>query len=181
MRRDRCGAIGVGEGWTSGRSTWRTRDASPRGSGARRGRVSRPGRDQRDQNNLAEYDIGRALRLVTLKLVGYTEVIHALAPRLAPDSSILLFGGQALRRPYPGSTTITTVNGGVTGLMRTLIQQLAPIRVNAIHPGVVGDSPDGSSKPEAVREYHRSNTLSGGWSRWTRSSTRRSSCSRTAP
>ena len=116
---------------------------------------------ERDQNNLAEYDIGRALRLVTLKLVGYTEVIHALAPTLAPDSSILLFGGQALRRPYPGSTTITTVNGGVTGLMRTLIQQLAPIRVNAIHPGVVGDSPEWASKPEAVREYHRSNTLIG--------------------
>ena len=45
--------------------------------------------------------------------------------------------------------------------MRTLIQQLAPIRVNAIHPGVVGDSPEWASKPEAVREYHRSNTLIG--------------------
>jgi NAD(P)-dependent dehydrogenase (short-subunit alcohol dehydrogenase family) len=116
---------------------------------------------ERDQNNLAEYDIARALRLVTLKLVGYTEVIHALAPSLAPDSSILLFGGQALRRPYPGSTTITTVNGGVTGLMRTLGQQLAPVRVNAIHPGVVGDSPEWISKPEAVREFHRSHTLIG--------------------
>jgi NAD(P)-dependent dehydrogenase (short-subunit alcohol dehydrogenase family) len=116
---------------------------------------------ERDQNNLAEYDLARALRLVTLKLVGYTEVIHALAPALAPDSSILLFGGQALRRPYPGSTTITTVNGGVTGLMRTAMQQLAPIRVNAIHPGVVGDSPEWISKPEPVREYHRSNTLIG--------------------
>jgi NAD(P)-dependent dehydrogenase (short-subunit alcohol dehydrogenase family) len=45
--------------------------------------------------------------------------------------------------------------------MRTLIQQLAPIRVNAIHPGVVGDSPEWASKPEEVREYHRSNTLIG--------------------
>jgi NAD(P)-dependent dehydrogenase (short-subunit alcohol dehydrogenase family) len=116
---------------------------------------------ERDQNNLAAYDLARALRLVTLKLVGYTEVIHALAPTLAPDSSILLFGGQALRRPYPGSTTITTVNGGVTGLMRTAMQQLAPIRVNAIHPGVVGDSPEWISKPEPVREYHRSKTLIG--------------------
>ena len=37
---------------------------------------------ERDENNLAEYDIARAIRLVTLKLVGYTEVVHALAPRL---------------------------------------------------------------------------------------------------
>jgi NAD(P)-dependent dehydrogenase (short-subunit alcohol dehydrogenase family) len=116
---------------------------------------------ERDQNTLADYDLARAVRLVTLKLVGYTEVVHALAPSLAPDSSVLLFGGQALRRPYNGSTTITTVNGGVTGLMRTLTQQLAPIRVNAIHPGVVGDSPEWAPKPEAVREYHRSNTLIG--------------------
>jgi NAD(P)-dependent dehydrogenase (short-subunit alcohol dehydrogenase family) len=105
---------------------------------------------ERDQNTVQDYDVRRAIRLVTLKLVGYTEVVHALVPRLGSDSSILLFGGQALRRPYPGSTTVTTVNGGVTGLVRTLAVQLAPIRVNAIHPGIVGDSPEWSSKPEAV-------------------------------
>jgi NAD(P)-dependent dehydrogenase (short-subunit alcohol dehydrogenase family) len=105
---------------------------------------------ERDYNSVQEYDIPRALRLVTLKLVGYTEVVHALVPRLTTDASILLFGGQALRRPYPGSTTVTTVNGGVTGLVRTLALQLAPIRVNAIHPGIVGDSPEWSEKTEAV-------------------------------
>jgi len=105
---------------------------------------------ERDRNTVHEYDVGRAIRLVTLKLVGYTEVVHALAGRLTPEASILVFGGQALRRPYPGSTTITTVNGGVTGLVRTLALQLAPTRVNAIHPGIVGDSPEWSDKPEAV-------------------------------
>ena len=33
---------------------------------------------ERDVNKVHEYDIDAALRLVTLKLVGYTEVIHAL-------------------------------------------------------------------------------------------------------
>jgi NAD(P)-dependent dehydrogenase (short-subunit alcohol dehydrogenase family) len=105
---------------------------------------------ERDYNSVEEYDIAKAVRLVTLKLVGYTEVVHALVPRLTGNASILLFGGQALRRPYPGSTTVTTVNGGVTGLVRTLALQLAPVRVNAIHPGIVGDSPEWASKPEAV-------------------------------
>jgi NAD(P)-dependent dehydrogenase (short-subunit alcohol dehydrogenase family) len=105
---------------------------------------------ERDHNSVAEYDLARAIRLVTLKLVGYTEVVHALASRLTGEASILLFGGQALRRPYPGSTTVTTVNGGVTGLVRTLALQLAPIRVNAIHPGIVGDSPEWAEKTEAV-------------------------------
>jgi NAD(P)-dependent dehydrogenase (short-subunit alcohol dehydrogenase family) len=96
---------------------------------------------ERDVNTVADYDIDRALRLVTLKLVGYTEVVHALRSRIAPDGAIVLFGGLARDRPYPGSTTVSTVNGGIAALVHTLVVELAPIRVNAIHPGIVGDSP----------------------------------------
>ena len=96
---------------------------------------------ERDVNTVADYDIDRALRLVTLKLVGYTEVVHALRSRIASDGAIVLFGGLAKERPYPGSTTVSTVNGAVAGLLNTLVLELAPIRVNVIHPGFVGDSP----------------------------------------
>ena len=106
---------------------------------------------ERDVNKVGEYDIDAALRLVTLKLVGYTEVIHALLPRLRDDSAILIFGGLARDRPYPGSTTVTTVNGGVTGLVRTLVIELAPTRVNALHPAIVGDSPQWVDMPDERR------------------------------
>ena len=89
----------------------------------------------RDQNTVADYDIVKAIRLVTLKLVGYTEVVHTLRPRLTDDASIVLFGGMAKERPYPGSTTVTTVNGGVVGLTRTLVEELKPLRVNSHPPG----------------------------------------------
>jgi NAD(P)-dependent dehydrogenase (short-subunit alcohol dehydrogenase family) len=95
----------------------------------------------RDANTVREYNLEGALHLVTLKLVGYTEVVHALLDRLDDESAIILFGGLAKDRPYPGSTTVSTVNGGVTGLVRSLVTELAPIRVNALHPGIVGDSP----------------------------------------
>jgi len=96
----------------------------------------------RDVNTrIADYDIDLAQRLVTLKLVGYPEVVHALRSRMAPDAAIVMFGGLAMLRPYPGSNTVSTVNGGVIGLMNTLIVELAPVRVNVIHPGIVGDSP----------------------------------------
>jgi NAD(P)-dependent dehydrogenase (short-subunit alcohol dehydrogenase family) len=107
----------------------------------------------RDQNTTRDYDIARALYLVTLKLIGYTEVLHQLHDRLTPDASVLLFGGMAKERPYPGSTTVTTVNGGVVGLTRTLVEELRPIRVNSIHPGVVGDSPYWAEKPAAIERY----------------------------
>jgi NAD(P)-dependent dehydrogenase (short-subunit alcohol dehydrogenase family) len=102
---------------------------------------------ERDQNSVADYRIGGALRLVTLKLVGYTEVVHALHGRLSGGASIVMFGGLAKDRPYPGSTTVSTVNGGVIGMVHALTTEMAPIRVNAIHPGIVGDSPQWRDKP----------------------------------
>ena len=102
---------------------------------------------ERDLNSVRDFDIDRALGLVTTKLVGYTEVVHTLLDRLDDESAILLFGGMAKERPYPGSTTVTTVNGGVVGLVRTLAIELAPIRVNAIHPGIVPETPFWEGKP----------------------------------
>jgi NAD(P)-dependent dehydrogenase (short-subunit alcohol dehydrogenase family) len=96
---------------------------------------------ERDSNTLKDYDLEKAIRLVTLKLVGYTEVLHALHPALHDTSSVLLYGGLAKERPYPGSTTVTSVNGAVETMVRTFALELAPVRVNALHPGVVGDSP----------------------------------------
>jgi NAD(P)-dependent dehydrogenase (short-subunit alcohol dehydrogenase family) len=115
----------------------------------------------RDENRVRDYNITRAIRLATLKLVGYTEVVHALASRLAQDASVVLFGGLAKDRPYPGSTTISTVNGGISGLTRTLVHELAPVRVNAIHPGIVGDSPYWAAKPAGVLDGVRSRTPTG--------------------
>ena len=78
-----------------------------------------------------------------------------------PTASVLLFGGRAKDRPYPGSTMVSTVNGGVTGLVHSLAVELAPIRCNAIHPGIVGDSPYWSAKGEPVLDAVRDRTPSG--------------------
>lgn len=92
-------------------------------------------------NTIADFDIADAVKGVTVKLVGYAEVVRVLHGRLRPGAAVVLFGGLAKERPYPGSTMVTTVNAGVTGLTRTLAREIAPFRVNAVHPGMVGDSP----------------------------------------
>jgi NAD(P)-dependent dehydrogenase (short-subunit alcohol dehydrogenase family) len=104
----------------------------------------------RDANSVRDYNIDGAIQLSTMKLVGYTEVVHQLAGRLTPDASILLFGGLAKDRPYPGSTTVTSVNGAVSTLIRSLAIELAPVRVNVIHPGIVADTPFWAGKDEAL-------------------------------
>lgn len=118
---------------------------------------------ERDANTIREYDIARARRLVTLKLIGYTEVVHVLLDRLEPsrDTGIVIFGGRAKDAPYPGSTTVSTVNGGVVGLTTTLAVELAPIRVNAIHPGIIGNSPFWAAKPPGVLDQYTSRTPAG--------------------
>lgn len=95
----------------------------------------------RDNNPIRDYNYKTATYLATMKLVGYTETIHALLPNMNDDSSVVLFGGRAKDRPYPGSTTVTSVNGGISSMIRTFAIELAPIRFNAIHPGIVGDTP----------------------------------------
>jgi NAD(P)-dependent dehydrogenase (short-subunit alcohol dehydrogenase family) len=113
---------------------------------------------ERDHNSIADYDVDRATKLAVLKLVGYAEVIHTLLPRMNDDSSVVLFGGRAKDRPYPGSITVSTVNGGVVGLVTALALEMAPIRVNALHPGIVGDSPFWSGKPADVLDGYVSRT-----------------------
>jgi hypothetical protein len=134
----------------------------------------------RDANNVREYNIERAIRLVTLKLVGYTEVVHALVDRLSDDSALVLFGGMAKERPYPGSTTVTTVNGGVVGLTRTLVEEL---RRSASTRSTRASWATARSGPRSRR---RSTTTPprrppAGWRRWPTSSMPSSSCSRTRP
>jgi NAD(P)-dependent dehydrogenase (short-subunit alcohol dehydrogenase family) len=107
----------------------------------------------RDENAISSYHIGQAVYLVTLKLVGYAAVVSALRERLARDGSVVLFGGMAKERPYPGSTTVSTINGGVTGLTRSLVEELRPVRVNAIHPGRVADSPYWAGKSAILERF----------------------------
>ena len=105
---------------------------------------------ERDFNSVREYDIDRAKRLTTVKLVGYMEVIHTLLPKMTANASVVLFGGLAKERPYPGSTMVTSVNGAVATMIRTLAIELAPIRFNAIHPGIIGDSPTWMGKTDMI-------------------------------
>jgi len=109
----------------------------------------------RDTNTLDNYDIASARNLVTMKLLGNTAVVSAMQDRLAEDGSIVLFGGRAKDRPYPGGMTVGTVNAGISGMVPGLALQLAPRRVNAIHPGIVADSPYWSENQEFCNQVRQ--------------------------
>ena len=114
----------------------------------------------RDTNSLKEFEIAGASALALLKIVGYPETVHQLHGRLTDESSIVLFGGLAKERPYPGSTTVTSVNGGVEKMVNTMALEIAPIRVNAVHPGIVLDSWYWENN-DAIREATLARTPTG--------------------
>lgn len=63
-------------------------------------------------------------------------VKHALST-LASDASITLTAGLYAHRPAKGSTMSTAIAGAVEHLARGLAVDLAPIRVNAVTPGLI--------------------------------------------
>jgi NAD(P)-dependent dehydrogenase (short-subunit alcohol dehydrogenase family) len=91
--------------------------------------------------SIKDFKVEEASRAARIKIVAFAEIVSKALPRMKPTSSIVLFGGVAKARPYPGSTMVTIVNGGMVGMARTLAIELAPIRVNGISPGLVEDSP----------------------------------------
>jgi NAD(P)-dependent dehydrogenase (short-subunit alcohol dehydrogenase family) len=115
----------------------------------------------RDANTLSGFDIARASVLAATKVVGYTTAVSALRSRLNDDAAVLLFGGITKDAPYPGSTTLSTVNAALIGMVRTLSIEIAPVRVNSIHPGGIEDSPFGRQVPQQALDRAREQSLVG--------------------
>ncbi len=75
---------------------------------------------------------------------------HALAT-LRKDGSIIFVTGAASRAAMPGTAGVAAVNGALQSMVPTLARELAPIRVNALSPGVVA-TPVYDGMPESARE-----------------------------
>ena len=113
------------------------------------------------ENSIGAFDTAVATELATVKLVGYPAVIAALQDRFQGDTSILVLGGNAMDKPFPGSLSLTSVNGGVARMVVALAVELAPRRVNAIHPGVVVDTPSWKDAPSDFLASVKESTPTG--------------------
>ncbi len=96
-------------------------------------------------------DLDKARDFFTLRYFGALWAVHVAMPHLRPGGSITLTTGIAGQRPEPGWTVAASICGAVESLARALAVELAPIRVNAVSPGVVR-SPLWDSMTQASRE-----------------------------
>jgi NAD(P)-dependent dehydrogenase (short-subunit alcohol dehydrogenase family) len=71
------------------------------------------------------------------KVIGPLMLAKHLGPRINEGGSFVLFSGVAAFKIAVGTLAVAITNGAADTLTRSLALELAPIRVNAISPGVI--------------------------------------------
>jgi NAD(P)-dependent dehydrogenase (short-subunit alcohol dehydrogenase family) len=101
----------------------------------------------------AELDLAMLRRAFDAKFWAQLTTVQAVLPHLTPHGSITLVGAITAHAAMPGTAGIAAINAAVEAIVRPLAVELAPIRVNAVSPGVV-DTPWWSAMPEADRRAY---------------------------
>lgn len=86
---------------------------------------------------VAELDIDSGKSLFAVRFWGAFLLAKHGAKTLAPDGSITFTNGMVAHRPSKGSAVSTAMAGAIEHLTRGLAVELAPIRVNAVCPGLI--------------------------------------------
>jgi NAD(P)-dependent dehydrogenase (short-subunit alcohol dehydrogenase family) len=71
------------------------------------------------------------------KVFAQLRVLKAALPKLAPDASVTFIGAGSSRAAFPGTVGRAAANGAIDAAVRPLAVELAPVRVNAVAPGVI--------------------------------------------
>ncbi|MGW1179292.1 SDR family oxidoreductase [Kitasatospora sp. NPDC002543] len=67
-------------------------------------------------------------------------VLQAALPHLREDGSVTLITAASARAAFPGTAGLAAINGALEAMVPPLAVELAPLRVNAVSPGVI-DTP----------------------------------------
>jgi NAD(P)-dependent dehydrogenase (short-subunit alcohol dehydrogenase family) len=86
---------------------------------------------------VSSIELGDARAFFETRYWGALAAAKHASRRIRPGGSIVLSSGGAGQRPAPGLAVAASVCGAVEALARALAVELAPLRVNAVAPGVV--------------------------------------------
>ncbi len=110
--------------------------------------------DSLDLHNLAATDLQQARRAFELRYWAALAAVKYGSPHIRKEGSVVLTTGIAGQRPQKGWVIAASVCGTIEALTRALAVELAPIRVNAVSPGVVRTNLwQNMSAPERERLY----------------------------
>ena len=132
-----------------------TDDASIAGLADRVGRVDHlvSTVSARARGNLADLDRAKLQLSFDTKVIGPAMLAKHFAPRLNKGGSIVLFSGVNAFKINVGYLGVAVTNGAVDFLTRSLAVELAPIRGNAVSPGVIDTGAWDSLGENGKRDY----------------------------
>ena len=91
----------------------------------------------RARGRLADLDRDAIRLSFDTKVIGPLMLAKHLAPRMNRSGSFVIFSGVAAAKIVVGTMGVAITNAAADTLARSLALELAPIRVNAISPGVI--------------------------------------------
>jgi NAD(P)-dependent dehydrogenase (short-subunit alcohol dehydrogenase family) len=107
----------------------------------------------RARGNLADLDRAKLQLSFDTKVIGPVILAKYFAPKINEGGSIVLFSGVNAFKVNVGYLGVAITNGAVDFLTRSLAVELAPIRVNAISPGVIDTGAWDSLGENGKRDY----------------------------
>jgi NAD(P)-dependent dehydrogenase (short-subunit alcohol dehydrogenase family) len=107
----------------------------------------------RARGKLADLNRDTLLRSFDTKVIGPLMLAKHLAPRMDPGGSIVVFSGVAAAKIAVGTMGVAITNAAADTLARSLALELAPIRVNAISPGVIDTGAWDAFGPQGKADY----------------------------
>ncbi len=94
------------------------------------------------------------------KFRGFFHFVRAAAPKIRRGGSITITSGDsALKPPRQGMSVLAGVNAAVAAFSKALSLELAPVRVNAVSPGVVDTAVHSSADREKIKAWAESSQL----------------------
>jgi NAD(P)-dependent dehydrogenase (short-subunit alcohol dehydrogenase family) len=82
-------------------------------------------------------ELAAVQRAFAAKVIGPLLLAKHLAGQVNEGGSFTFFSGVAAWRPAPERVVMATTNGALSFLVEALAVELAPVRVNAVSPGIV--------------------------------------------
>ena len=108
--------------------------------------------DSLQLRGLADTDLTLARSTFELRYWSALAAVKYASPNIRKGGSVVLTTGIAGQRPQKGWVVVASVAGSIEALTRALAIELAPIRVNAVSPGVVRTNL-WQNMDEAAREH----------------------------
>ncbi|NKY84447.1 SDR family oxidoreductase [Nocardia veterana] len=85
----------------------------------------------------AELDLDHLAEGFDGKFWPQVRIVKAALPQLVPNGSITLITAASAHAAFPGTVGLAAINGALNAMVPPLAVELAPLRVNAVAPGVI--------------------------------------------